>query len=79
MKQKSHNNTNTLNFKKESESEINIKVKNIFSISKKGFYHPGNEKPNQDNYFIIKNINNESNNYFIVVFDCHEKYGEQVS
>ena len=79
MKQKSHNNTNTLNFKKESESEINIKVKNIFSISKKGFYHPGNEKPNQDNYFIIKNINNEANNYFIGVCDGHGKYGEQVS
>ena len=77
MRQKRAN--NIFNFKKESELEKKIKIKNIFSLTKKGFYHPGNEKPNQDNYFIIKNINNESNNYFIGVCDGHGKYGEEVS
>ena len=77
MRQKRAN--NIFNFKRESELEKKIKIKNIFSLTKKGFYHPGNEKPNQDNYFIIKNINNESNNYFIGVCDGHGKYGEEVS
>ena len=77
MRQKRAN--NIFNFKKESELEKKIKIRNIFSLTKKGFYHPGNEKPNQDNYFIIKNINNESNNYFIGVCDGHGKYGEEVS
>ena len=77
MRQKRAN--NIFNFKKESELEKKIKIKNIFSLTKKGFYHPGNEKQNQDNYFIIKDINNELNNYFIGVCDGHGKYGEEVS
>ena len=77
MRQKRAN--NIFNFKRESELEKKIKIKNIFSLTKKGFYHPGNEKPNQDNYFIIKDINNELNNYFIGVCDGHGKYGEEVS
>ena len=56
-----------------------IKIKNIFSLSKKGFWQPGIEKPNQDNYFIFKNITNESNNYFIGVCDGHGKYGQEIS
>ena len=77
MRQKRAN--SIFNFKRESELEKKIKIKNIFSLTKKGFYHPGNEKPNQDNYFIIKDINNELNNYFIGVCDGHGKYGEEVS
>ena len=74
MKQK---NLSKINHKKIS-SEI-IKIKNIFSLTKKGFWQPETEKPNQDNFFIFKNITSESNNYFIGVCDGHGKYGKEIS
>ena len=71
------NNLSKINHKKIS-SEI-IKIKNIFSLTKKGFWQPETEKPNQDNFFIFKNITSESNNYFIGVCDGHGKYGKEIS
>ena len=68
-----------LNSTKKSEEESAIKVKNIFSLTKKGFWQPGIEKPNQDSFFIVNNINTEPNNYFIGVCDGHGKYGKEVS
>ena len=54
------------------------KVKTIFSITKKGFWQPGVDKPNQDSLFIFKNFN-ISNNLYIGVCDGHGKYGKEVS
>ena len=54
------------------------KVKTIFSITKKGFWQPGVDKPNQDSLFIFKNFD-VSNNLYIGVCDGHGKYGKEVS
>jgi serine/threonine protein phosphatase PrpC len=48
-------------------------------MTKKGFWQPGIEKPNQDNYFIFKNFNNNSNNYYIGICDGHGKLGKEIS
>ncbi len=74
MKQK-----NLAKINRQKISEEIIKIKKIFSLSKKGFWQPGIEKPNQDNYFIFKNITNESNNYFIGVCDGHGKYCQEIN
>ena len=78
LKQKQHTNLNWAK-KSEPENKLNIKIKNIFSLTKKGFWQPGIEKTNQDNYFILNNINSEANSYFIGVCDGHGKYGKEIS
>ena len=51
----------------------------IESLSKKGFWKPGMDKANQDNYFILNNINNNPNYFYIGVCDGHGLYGKEVS
>ena len=54
-------------------------IKNIFTLTKKGFWQPGINKPNQDNYFIFKNFLDNIDNYYIGVCDGHGKHGKEVS
>ena len=70
-----NNNTNN-NVAQNSSFEIEPrfgsfkKIKEILHMSKCGIQTPGQEKPNQDNYCITKNIFNDKNleNYFFAVW-----------
>ena len=55
------------------------KIIKIESLSKKGFWGMGMEKANQDNYFILNNINDNPNYIYMGVCDGHGKYGKEVS
>ena len=55
------------------------KIIKMESLSKKGFWQPGKEKENQDNYFILNNINGNPNFYYMGVCDGHGIYGKDVS
>ena len=55
------------------------KIRNIIALTKKGFWQPGIEKPNQDNYFIFKNLNNDKNILYMGICDGHGIYGKEVS
>ena len=58
------------------------KIVKIEKICKRGFWQPGTEKanqPNQDNYFIINNINDNPKYYYMGVCDGHGMYGREVS
>ena len=58
----------------------NNNITNIYSFTKKGFWQPGIEKPNQDDLFIFTNITNPLNNYYYIgVCDGHGKFGKEVS
>jgi hypothetical protein len=58
------------------QSKEIIKIK---TLSKKGFWHPGKDKENQDNLFILKNINGNDKYLYMGVCDGHGKYGKEVS
>ena len=58
------------------QSKEIIKIK---TLSKKGFWQPGKEKDNQDNLFILKNINGNDKYYYMGVCDGHGIYGKEVS
>ena len=61
---------------------LSFQSKNIVKIEsllKKGFWKPGIEKANQDNYFILDNINNNSKYIYMGVCDGHGIYGKEVS
>ena len=62
------------NFQFQSKRIIKIE-----SLSKKGFWKPGKEKPNQDNYFLLNNINDNQKYIYIGVCDGHGIYGKEVS
>ena len=58
------------------------KIVKIEKICKKGFWQPGTEKANQanqDNYFIVNNINDNPKYYYMGVCDGHGMYGREVS
>ena len=58
------------------------KIVKIEKICKKGFWQPGTEKANQanqDNYFIVNNINDNPKHYYMGVCDGHGMYGREVS
>ena len=55
------------------------KIVKIESLSKEGFWRPGIEKGNQDNFFILNNINNNPNYYYMGVCDGHGIFGKEVS
>ena len=62
-----------------SPNKVNKKIYKIESLSQVGYSGPGILKYNQDNYFIYKNLNDESNVLFIGVCDGHGLVGHDVS
>ena len=54
-------------------------IMKIEKLCKKGYSGEGIDKPNQDNYFIYTNFNNDSNNIYMGVCDGHGKYGQDIS
>ena len=63
------------------EKEI-FKEKEILKIEKlckKGYEGSGRDKVNQDNFFIYKNFNNDSNDIYMGVCDGHGQFGHEVS
>ena len=62
-----------------SPSKVNKKIYKIESLSQVGYSGPGILKYNQDNFFIYKNLNDESNVLFIGVCDGHGLVGHDVS
>jgi serine/threonine protein phosphatase PrpC len=59
-----------------------IKEKEILKIEKlckKGFSCDGADKPNQDNFFIYTNFNNDSNNIYMGICDGHGQFGHYIS
>ena len=62
-----------------SPCKINKKIYKIESLSQVGYSGPGILKYNQDNFFIYKNLNDESNVLFIGVCDGHGLVGHDVS
>ena len=63
----------------QSPNKINKKIYKIESLSQVGYSGPGILKYNQDNFFIYKNLNDESNVLFIGVCDGHGLVGHDVS
>ena len=55
------------------------KIIKMESLSKKGFWQPGRDKANQDNYFILKNVNDNEKYLYMGVCDGHGVYGEEIS
>ena len=58
------------------------KIVKIEKICKRGFWQPGTQKANQanqDNYFIVNNINDNPKYYYMGVCDGHGMYGKEVS
>ena len=55
------------------------KIIKMESLSKKGFWQPGRDKANQDNYFILKNVNDNEKYLYMGVCDGHGAYGEEIS
>ena len=51
----------------------------IEKLCKKGYSGDEIDKPNQDNYFIYRNFNNNSNNIYIGVCDGHGPFGHEIS
>ena len=62
-----------------SPNKVNKKIYKIESLSQVGYSGPGILKYNQDNFFIYKNLNDESNVLFIGVGDGHGLVGHDVS
>ena len=62
-----------------SPCKINKKIYKIESLSQVGYSGLGILKYNQDNFFIYKNLNDESNVLFIGVCDGHGLVGHDVS
>ena len=62
-----------------SSSKVNKKIFKIESLSQVGYSGPGILKYNQDNFFIYKNLNDESNVLYIGVCDGHGLVGHDVS
>ena len=62
-----------------SPCKVNKKIYKIESLSQVGYSGPGILKYNQDNFFIYKNLNDESNVLFIGVCDGHGLVGHDVS
>ena len=62
-----------------SPNKVNKKIYKIESLSQVGYSGPGILKYNQDNFFIYKNLNDESNVLFIGVCDGHGLVGHDVS
>ena len=60
-------------------SKVSKKIFKIESLSQVGYSGPGVLKYNQDNFFIYKNLNDESNVLFIGVCDGHGLVGHDVS
>ena len=62
-----------------SPNKVNKKIYKIESLSQVGYSGPGILKYNQDNFFIYKNLNDESNVLVIGVCDGHGLVGHDVS
>ena len=62
-----------------SSSKVSKTIFKIESLSQVGYSGPGVKKYNQDNFFIYKNLNDESNVLFIGVCDGHGLVGHDVS
>ena len=60
-------------------NKITKKIYKIESLCQVGYSGPGMVKYNQDNFFIYKNLNDESNVLFIGVCDGHGLFGHDVS
>jgi len=60
-------------------NKITKKIYKIESLCQVGYSGPGMVKYNQDNFFIYKNLNDESNVLFIGVCDGHGMFGHDVS
>ncbi len=66
----------------ENREKEKFKGKEIFKIEKlckKGYDGEGVDKPNQDNFFIYSNFNNDSNNIYMGVCDGHGQFGHDIS
>ena len=66
----------------QKKDEKIIKEKKIFKIEKlckKGYNGEIKDKPNQDNYFIYSNFNNNSSHIYMGVCDGHGEYGHEIS
>ena len=61
------------NIKQEKE------ILTIEKLCKKGYSGDEIDMPNQDNYFIYRNFNNNSNNIYIGVCDGHGPFGHEIS
>jgi serine/threonine protein phosphatase PrpC len=61
------------------ETKVQKKIKAIYDLSRIGFSGVGVKKYNQDNLFIFKNFNDESENIFMSVCDGHGMWGHEVS
>jgi serine/threonine protein phosphatase PrpC len=61
------------------EAKTRKKIKAIYDLSRMGFSGAGVKKVNQDNVFITKNFNGDSENIFMSVCDGHGMYGHEVS
>ena len=59
--------------------QINKKVIKIDSCSVPGYSAPGVSKINQDNYFIIKEFMNNTEQFFMGICDGHGSYGHLIS
>ena len=66
------------NYNKNS-NKICKKIYKIESLCQVGYSGPGIVKYNQDNFFIYKNLNDETNVLFIGVCDGHGLFGHDVS
>jgi len=62
-----------------SPVQINKKVIKIDSCSVPGYSAPGVSKINQDNYFIIKEFMNNTEQFFMGICDGHGSYGHLIS
>jgi serine/threonine protein phosphatase PrpC len=72
-------NIDDINNEKIHEKPIEKEIIKIEKLCKKGYSGDGKEKPNQDNYFIYNNFNNDSNNIYMGVCDGHGDYGHEIS
>ena len=67
------------NINNEKEKPKEKEILNIEKLCRKGYSGDGTDKPNQDNYFIYTNFNNNSNNIYMGICDGHGLYGHEVS
>ena len=74
-----YNKINPISKCQKSSSKVHKKIFKIESLSQVGYSGPGILKYNQDNFFIYKNLNDESNVLFIGVCDGHGLVGHDVS
>ena len=68
-----------INIKKNRKIPIIKKIIKIDSCSVPGYSSPGVPKINQDNYFIIKEFLNNSEQFFMGLCDGHGSYGHLIS